>query len=123
MDFTESGQHINPARIAPSRITVQPTKTKTGSSNKRFHIGPSVAVCITAGMCYNSSIVDYVYTSGNDPWVYKHIHVILHTQDWERWEAFMCHCFGEPFMYTSMIHKAVQFSTIKLRPRSLNPGK
>ncbi|KAJ7132916.1 hypothetical protein C8R46DRAFT_1235464 [Mycena filopes] len=39
-----------------------------------------------------------------------------HNQDWERWAAFMCLCFGQPYLYAEMTDLAIQLGTIKKVP-------
>ncbi|KAJ7884629.1 hypothetical protein B0H14DRAFT_3432358 [Mycena olivaceomarginata] len=104
MDFTQSGSFVNPVRISPTIVSI-------------------VAVCVTAGACVWSYIVECDYTNGSDPLAYKHIDVLLHSQDWERWEAFMCMCFWEAFMYTSMSDRAMQFSTVKVKASAVKPER
>ncbi|KAF8176750.1 hypothetical protein K438DRAFT_1979103 [Mycena galopus ATCC 62051] len=116
MTFTEHGKYINPARISPARVSV--SATKTGSGVMRLNIGGAPAICLAAGASFESYLLNPRSTGGNDPWMHKFISVILHSQDWERWEAFFCQCFGHARLYTNLTAKAVHFNSVFVKASS-----
>ncbi|KAJ7695919.1 hypothetical protein B0H17DRAFT_1198251 [Mycena rosella] len=91
-------------------ITIIPT-IRNGMS-KRINVDKTkVAICVSPGMCIQSRITSPVETNGPIVKLHKFISVMLHDQDWERWESFMCLVFSQPFMYCNITNLAVQFGS------------
>lgn len=124
MALIESGQYINPARISPERVSATAIKSAVDGSGGNFRLSKdgSPAICVTAGMCLDSRLIEPVYTSGSDAMLHKYIAVIFHSQDWQRWEAFMCQLFGKPRMYANMADSALQIGSVKVRPAAPQAG-
>ncbi|KAF8139532.1 hypothetical protein K438DRAFT_1995903 [Mycena galopus ATCC 62051] len=113
MTFTDQGKYINPAHISPARVTV--SATRTGSGVMRLNAAGVPVICLAAGAAFETFLVHPKSTAGADPWIHKYISVILHSQDWKRWEAFFCQSFGHPRLYTNITSKAVHFSSVLVR--------
>ncbi|KAJ7698789.1 hypothetical protein B0H16DRAFT_1484344 [Mycena metata] len=109
--FDHSGVHINPVRASPALITTRPTRDN--SPNLRLNVGNRVAICVTCGMCIVSHIIHTVRTHGPQPREHKYILFMMHNQDWERWSAFMCLCFSQPYLYANITDRAIQVGSIK----------
>lgn len=120
MTFTRKGVYINPSRVSPAIISVHPTKP--GSTSRRLNVVKNelnsthdkVAICVTPGMCNYSHIMTTAETRGARPMRYKYVDFLLHDQDWERWEAFMCFCLGEPQLHSNITDLCVQMTTMKV---------
>ncbi|KAJ7171227.1 hypothetical protein C8R46DRAFT_1216805 [Mycena filopes] len=100
--------YINPSRVSPGIITMRPAG---GVNQFRISVDNHGAVCVSSGMCTESHIIDPVASSGVPARYRKFICLMLHNQDWERWAAFMCHCFGYKVMHCAMTAKAIQLGT------------
>ncbi|KAJ7912586.1 hypothetical protein B0H13DRAFT_2327305 [Mycena leptocephala] len=74
--------------------------------------GIKVGVCVSAGMCTASHVVDSVKVHGPLQRDHKYINLMMHNQDWERWAAFVCLCFGRESLYANMTDLAIQISTL-----------
>ncbi|KAK6992998.1 hypothetical protein R3P38DRAFT_2801371 [Favolaschia claudopus] len=74
-------------------------------------VGNHAAICISAGMCTASHILQAVQSGGTPPRYRKYVDLLMHNQDWERWEAFMCICFGENVLRATITSKAVSMTT------------
>ncbi|KAJ7740542.1 hypothetical protein B0H16DRAFT_1464780 [Mycena metata] len=111
--FEQAGPFINPSRVSPAEITVRPTKqgAKT-TTHMRINVDSSVATCVSCGMCVESAITRTLKTFGSPPREYKCISLLMHNQDWERWAAWMCLCFNEQQLYSSLSGRAVQIRTM-----------
>ncbi|KAJ6512498.1 hypothetical protein C8R45DRAFT_960590, partial [Mycena sanguinolenta] len=116
MSFVESGQYVNPVRVSPLKIATSPTKA--ASANCRLTMGKSgpPAAFVTAGMCTDSCLTKFFTTTGVESYIYKYVSMLLHSQDRERFDAFMCLCFGREHLYTSMTDGAIQFSSALIKP-------
>ncbi|KAJ7710828.1 hypothetical protein B0H17DRAFT_1224009 [Mycena rosella] len=110
MIFTQFEEFINPSRVSPTVITVKPTKT--GGLSLRLHVGTKVAICVSVGMCTESCLVDAVQTRSTPPMYHKYLALMYHNYDWQRWAAFVCLCFKEPFMFAPMQELALQIGTV-----------
>jgi hypothetical protein len=82
--------------------------------------GAKVAICVTSGMCMRSHVVTGVKTFGSPPREHKYINVVMHNQDWERWAAFMCLCFGQQLLYANITDLAIQFGTMMSKTDDAN---
>ncbi|KAJ7608633.1 hypothetical protein DFH06DRAFT_1148846 [Mycena polygramma] len=115
--FTRSGIFINPCRASPAIVTIQPTNAK--ASAQRLNVDDrKVATCVTAGMCLQSHVATAVKTFGPAGREHKFLYLLFHNQDWERWEAFMCLCFGHKLLYASMAERAIQIGTRLSEPEN-----
>ncbi|KAJ7438332.1 hypothetical protein B0H11DRAFT_1935371 [Mycena galericulata] len=114
MTMTRDGSFINPARISPALIVTRPTTT--GSVSMRINIENKTAICVSPGMCMESWVTNPYTGGGDNGRKRKLISLMFHSQEWERWEAFMCLCFGEDHMFTAMTRYAVQMGTMLSKP-------
>ncbi|KAJ7723942.1 hypothetical protein DFH07DRAFT_971365 [Mycena maculata] len=115
--FTRSGVFINPSQISPALIWIRPTRTS--GTSQRINIGSKVAICVSAGMCSESKLTRIVRTFGPQPREHKYMALTLHNQDYERWESWMCLCFGHDVLYTPMTNLAIQLGTILTKPEEV----
>ena len=124
MTFVEQRPYINPARISPARIVPKPMKNSAGDLTgvMRLTIDGEPAICMSAGLCYDRHLVTAVLTRATDALLHKYIALLFHSQEWQRWEAFMCMCFNQPRLYTSMVDSAVEIGTVKIRPTTHDTG-
>jgi hypothetical protein len=60
----------------------------------------------------SSHIITGVKTFAVTPRQHKYINVVMHNQDWERWAAFMCLCFGHGLLYANIKDLAIQMGTM-----------
>ncbi|KAJ7619245.1 hypothetical protein DFH06DRAFT_1342103 [Mycena polygramma] len=116
MSFTRDGSFVNPARVDPRNITAIPTKNS--GSSMRINIDGRVAICVSPGVLSQSCITRVVETTGHQVRCHKYIYMLFHDQEWERWAAFMCLCFGHPYMYANITAIALQFGTMLLLKNS-----
>ncbi|KAJ7808830.1 hypothetical protein B0H13DRAFT_2385575 [Mycena leptocephala] len=112
--FERSGVFINPSRASPRVISARPTKT--GSLSLRLNVdttsGAKIAICVTSGMCMRSHVATAVKINGPLQREHKFINIVMHNQDWERWAAFMCFCFGQELLYAQITDLAIQVGTM-----------
>ncbi|KAJ7474493.1 hypothetical protein B0H11DRAFT_2236178 [Mycena galericulata] len=110
MLLTRDGIYINPSRISPALIVARPIVT--GGRTLRINVESKIAVCVSPGMCMESWLVEPHTGSGASPRKRKFLSLLFHTQEWERWESFMCLSFGEDFLFASMTKDAVHMGSI-----------
>jgi hypothetical protein len=48
---------------------------------------------------------------------------MMHNQDWERWAAFVCLCFGRESLYANMTDLAIQISTLMSKAENDQNGE
>ncbi|KAJ7075572.1 hypothetical protein C8R43DRAFT_1143783 [Mycena crocata] len=98
----------NPARVSPADITTRPTQT--GSMNMRVNVDSRVAICWSPGMILESFLTNSTARR-------KYIALLLHSQEWQRWEAFMCLVFAEQHLFSPMTRLAIHIGSV------INQGK
>jgi hypothetical protein len=54
---------------------------------------------------------------------HKYINLVMHNQDWERWAAFMCFCFGQELLYAQINDLAIQVGTMLSKVDDTDNGK
>ncbi|KAK7012657.1 hypothetical protein R3P38DRAFT_3209267 [Favolaschia claudopus] len=111
MVFTRTGRYfVNPSRVSPSLMTLKQTVMGAPGTH-RLSVGNHAAICVSAGMCTASHILEPVQSGGTPPRYRKYIDLLMHNQDWERWVAFMCICFGYNVLRATITSKAVSMTT------------
>ncbi|KAJ7122506.1 hypothetical protein C8R43DRAFT_1136141 [Mycena crocata] len=113
LTFRRKGCFFAPTRESPAEITIRPLRP--GVTSKRLNLKEGVAICVTPGMCTNSHITSVQETNSDPVFRYKSIYIMLHDQDWERWESFMAFCFGFKYLYVNMTNLAIQVATSRLK--------
>ncbi|KAJ7156833.1 hypothetical protein C8R43DRAFT_949100 [Mycena crocata] len=108
MSATRDGVYVNPARVSPAAITTRPTQS--GSMNMRVNVDSRVAICWSPGMILESFLTDPTARR-------KYIALLLHSQEWQRWEAFMCLVFAEEHLFSPMTRLAIHIGSV------INQGK
>ncbi|KAK7013160.1 hypothetical protein R3P38DRAFT_2404215, partial [Favolaschia claudopus] len=112
MTFTQANDtFVNPIRCSPGLMRLKQAAFGTSPSTYRLSIGNHAAICVSAGMCMESYIMEPTQSGGNPPRLRKYISLLLHNQDWERWESFLCVCFGQYELYAQITAKAVNMTT------------
>ncbi|KAJ7758511.1 hypothetical protein DFH07DRAFT_772514 [Mycena maculata] len=122
--MTFSGVFINPCHVSPAVICIVPTKN--GGTSLRLNIDKKiskfehnkVAICVTPGMCVYSHIMEPAETRGSTPMRHKFIDLLLHDQDWMRWESWMCFTYGLDYLHCTITDLAIQMTTMKLTKNS-----
>jgi hypothetical protein len=111
--FERSGVFFNPSRASPRIISARPTTSATTSLrlNIDTDTGNKIGICVTAGMCMSSHVETAVNTYGAVPRQHKYINIVMHNQDWEQWEAFVCFCFGKGNLFANITDLAIQIGT------------
>ncbi|KAK7044306.1 hypothetical protein R3P38DRAFT_2509194, partial [Favolaschia claudopus] len=111
MVFTRTAKHfINPSRVSPSIMTLKQT-VMGAPGTYRLSVGNHAAICVSAGMCTASHIMEAVASGGTPTRYRKYIDLLMHNQDWERWAAFMCTCYGQSVLRATITSKAVSMTT------------
>lgn len=110
MTFTRKDVFVNPARISPALVEIH--LTTHGSGTFRLCLGKKPAICVSPGMCTESMIIAAAKTNQTPPRDFKYVSLMLHNQEWERWESFMCFCFGHDMMHASITNSALQISSM-----------
>ncbi|KAK6972180.1 hypothetical protein R3P38DRAFT_2812571 [Favolaschia claudopus] len=111
MVFTRTGGYfVNPSRVSPALMTLKATVMGAPGTH-RLSVGNHAAICVSAGMCMASHIMEAVQSGGSPPRFRKYVDLLMHNQDWERWAAFMCICYGYNVLRASITAKAVSMTT------------
>ncbi|KAJ2914761.1 hypothetical protein MD484_g5657, partial [Candolleomyces efflorescens] len=112
--FIECGRFVNPSRASPMNVEVLP---QTATSN-RFYLSRNGEPLIGVSCIYlEHSHLLFETTSGM---IQKFIRGIFHSQEWERFVAWICMVFGHRRLHAQLLRDALQFST---RPRFENKGE
>jgi hypothetical protein len=76
-----------------------------------MQINGHVAISIMVGMCTESNITEAV-SNGNSPRLKRSMSIMMHNQEWERWQSFHCLVFGEDVMYSVITDNAIQLGSM-----------
>lgn len=103
--FAKSGRYINPSRVDPKDVSVRPMYQS--SENKRIFVGKDVAVCVSTIYSKGSYLLE------GKTWALpqKMLSGIFHSQEWQRFEAFMCLAFSHEVLYAQYKDHALEFAT------------
>jgi hypothetical protein len=110
MTFTRHEEFINPSRISPALLVIR--NTTQASQSARLNVGSRVAICVSAGMCLESFMVEPHQGTGSAPRKRRYLSLLFHNQEWERWESCMCLAFSETFLFTQMTDFAVHMGSV-----------
>ncbi|KAJ2933907.1 hypothetical protein H1R20_g3130, partial [Candolleomyces eurysporus] len=106
--FVEDANFVNPSRSSPENIDVIPQP----GSTTRFHLSRNGHPIIGVSSIFlEQSHLLNATTSGV---IQKYIRGIFHSQEWERFVAWICMAFGHRRLHAQLARDALQFST---RPR------
>ncbi|KAK7001025.1 hypothetical protein R3P38DRAFT_2796510 [Favolaschia claudopus] len=111
ISFVRSGRFINGSRAPPTDVVMRPANSRANPEINAYRVcvGDVGAICVSVGMCTFSSLGRLAPAANNK--FKKYIAIVLHNQDWERFESWACVCFNEPVLYCQMSGKAIQLST------------
>jgi hypothetical protein len=118
MVFTRCEEFVNVARISPNLLVMKPPVINKPhlrinvAADTSANATSQVAICVSPGMATECFLVQPHPGSGSAPRMRSYMSLMFHNQEWERWEAVMCLCFGESCLYTPMTKFAVHMGSI-----------
>ncbi|RXW12804.1 hypothetical protein EST38_g13051 [Candolleomyces aberdarensis] len=107
LSFVEDTNFMNPSRSSPVNLEVREVP---GLNRHHLYRNGHPVVGVSAVFLEHSQIM----TPSTSGLTQKFIRGILHSQEWERFVAWVCMAFGQPALHAQLAKDALQFST---RPR------
>lgn len=105
IQFVKAGRYINPSRVDPSYVAVRPAFQS--SESKRMFVGKDVAICVSP--VYSSQ--SFLLEGKPRGLPQKIVSGIFHSQEWQRFEAFMCLAFSHEVLIAQYKDHALEFGT------------
>ncbi|KAJ7229260.1 hypothetical protein C8J57DRAFT_1387555 [Mycena rebaudengoi] len=113
------GGYINPSRCDPSRFSIQPTSAD--ASRYILLVDGRVATCVTAVMSSESVLVEGRAVGKAMP--RKWPTGLMHNQEYERFESFVCLAFGAAIVYGQLSNGGLMFQSRMGPPKGTGSAK